>query len=195
MCCASRSVDNAGLTLLPAIPAGPARDKLVQHAGEAVQLDQVRRSQFGQDTLAPGGEPDPDEPRIARVIDPAYQARDCRAVNELNGAVMAEQQVASQVTDRGRQLAWMSLDRDQELVLHVREPGQLGLVLAPPLEPAQAGAERQQMLEVLTGQPPGAVVCHPLPSPSPAGQQPATAATGDRRGCHASSHDRPAMPR
>jgi hypothetical protein len=44
----------------------------------------------------------------------------------------------------------MALDGHQELVLNVRQPGGAGLVLAPPLEPAQAGTERQYVLEIRT---------------------------------------------
>jgi hypothetical protein len=44
----------------------------------------------------------------------------------------------------------MALDRHQQLVLDMRQPGGTRLVLAPPLEPSQARAERQHMLEVRT---------------------------------------------
>jgi hypothetical protein len=42
----------------------------------------------------------------------------------------------------------VTLYRHQQLVLDVRQPGGARLVLAPPLEPSQARAERQDMLEV-----------------------------------------------
>jgi hypothetical protein len=146
-----RLPDDTRLTPLSARPAVPAHDELVKHGSEAVQFDQVRRGQLGQDALALGGEANPDEPRISRVRDPADQACAFCSVDELYRAVVSQQQVAGQVTNRRRQPAWMALDRDQQLVLHVGEPGGLGLVLTPALEAAQAGAERQQVLEVIGG--------------------------------------------
>jgi hypothetical protein len=44
----------------------------------------------------------------------------------------------------------MALDRHQQLVLDSRQAGGARLVLAPPLEPSQARAKRQHMLEVRT---------------------------------------------
>jgi len=44
----------------------------------------------------------------------------------------------------------MALDRHKQLVLDSRQAGGARFVLAPPLEPSQARAERQHMLEVRT---------------------------------------------
>jgi hypothetical protein len=45
----------------------------------------------------------------------------------------------------------MALDRDQQLMLDVRQAGRAGLILAPALEPAQGDTEGEQVLEVLPG--------------------------------------------
>jgi hypothetical protein len=63
--------------------------------------------------------------------------------------VMTQQEVAGQITDGRRLGARVALDRDQELVLNVGQAGRPSLTFAPPLEPAQATAEGQQMLEIL----------------------------------------------
>jgi len=58
----------------------------------------------------------------------------------------------------------MSLDCDEKLVLHVGEAGGAGLILAPPLEPAQADAEGQKSLEIRAGQRAlRASIIHPAP--------------------------------
>jgi hypothetical protein len=116
-----------------------------------VQLDQVSRSQVVEDSLAPAGQPDPDEPAVAGVGGSLHQASRLRAIDQLDRAVMPQQQVAREVSDRRRLGAGMALDRDQELMLDMSQPGLASLILAPPLEPAQAAAERQQVLEILTG--------------------------------------------
>ena len=68
-------------------------------------------------------------------------------IDELDDAVMAQEQVIGDVTDRG----WRAVaaDREQELVLRTGETGRLGLFVAPVLEAAQTVAERQQPSEVL----------------------------------------------
>src|SRR5215831_12503348 len=126
-------------------------DQLVQDRGQAVQLDQVSRSQFVQDSLAPVGQPDPDEPAVAGVGGSLHKAGQLRAVDQLDRAVMPQQEVAREVSDGRRRAAGMALDRDQQLMLDMGQPGLSGLVLAPSFEPAQAAAERQQVLEILAG--------------------------------------------
>jgi len=71
-----------------------------------------------------------------------------RTVDELNGAVRLEQQVAGDVADCRRQ-PLVPLDRDEQLVLHVRQAGGLRLVFAPALKTPQRHAECQELLEVL----------------------------------------------
>lgn len=68
------------------------------------------------------------------------------AIDQLDGAVVAEQEVGRDVADaRCRSVA---SDRQEELVLGRREPDLMSLVLAPVKEPAQAVAELQESLEV-----------------------------------------------
>jgi hypothetical protein len=45
----------------------------------------------------------------------------------------------------------MALDRNQELMLDVRQAGRVCLFFAPPLEAPQRDPERQQVLEVQLG--------------------------------------------
>jgi hypothetical protein len=70
----------------------------------------------------------------------------CSAVDELDDAVVAQQQVTGDFPDRRRRA--LTADREQELVLGPGEPDRLGLILAPPLEPSQAVAKGEQSGEV-----------------------------------------------
>lgn len=128
-----------------------ACDQLIQNGGQAVQLYQVCRSELGEDPITLGGQPDPDQPRVAAVGDPAHEASGLRPVDELDRAVVPQQQIVGEVADGRRLATRVALDGDQKLVLYVRQAGRPGLVLAPPLEPAQAVTKRQQVLEVLAG--------------------------------------------
>jgi hypothetical protein len=139
--------------------------KLVQHSRKAVQLDEVGRSELVEYALALAGEPYPDQARVPCIRCSPDKAGLLSPVHEFDCAVMAQQQVTSQVADSGRIAARMSLDCDQQLVLDVGQARRARLVLAPPLEPAQANAEGQKSLEVRAGQLVlRASVIHPAPS-------------------------------
>jgi hypothetical protein len=64
---------------------------------------------------------------------------------------MAEQQVSGELADGRRDLARMTLDRDQQLVLDMSQAYRASLVFAPSLKAAQADAEGEEVLEVLAG--------------------------------------------
>jgi hypothetical protein len=117
--------------------------KLVQDSGQLVQAVQVRPGQLLQDLLAVCRQADPDHPAVLPVRGPLHQARGLGAVHQLHRAVRAQQQVAGQIADRRRQATRVPLDRHQQLVLDVRQPGGLGLVLAPALKAPQGDPELQ----------------------------------------------------
>lgn len=128
-----------------------ADHELVEDRGETVQLNEMGWGELAQAALSPGGKPDPDAPSVAGVGDTPYEAGGRRAVHKLYRAVMPQQQVAREIPDGRRLVTGMALDRDQELVLDMSQPGRASLILAPALEAAQAAAEREQVLEILTG--------------------------------------------
>lgn len=74
----------------------------------------------------------------------------CRlgAVHELTGAVVAQEQLLGDLTDRRSRVVTEPLDHDEELVLRGGEPRGERLLLAPPQEPAQRCSEREQPLVV-----------------------------------------------
>ena len=130
-------------------PAVGTRHQLVEDGREIVQSLEVRQRQLVQYLVAPLGEPHPDEPSVVRIGRPDHQAAGFGAVDELDGAVRLEQQVAGDVTDRRRYPSAVALNGDEQLVLDVRETGGLRLVFAPALETPQRDAERQQLLEIV----------------------------------------------
>ena len=106
-----------------------------------MQLDQVSGGELAQDALATFGQRDADESAVTGIGTPLDQARRLRAVHKLDRAVMPQQQTGGEIAD-GRQLVTgMPLDRDQELVLNMSEPGRASVILAPALKTTQAAAE------------------------------------------------------
>lgn len=129
-----------------------AGHELVQDPGEAMQLGKVRGSELTQTAFAAGTQPDPYEPAIAGIGNPAHKAGHLRTVHQLDGAVMAQQKVTRKVTDGRRLVAGMTFDRDYELVLGVSQARGAGVVFAPPLETPQTCTKCQQMLEIVARQ-------------------------------------------
>lgn len=88
----------------------PARDQLVQHRGQLFKLVKVRRSQLVEAAITVGGEPHPDDPPVAVVARAPYQTSVLGPVDKLDGTVMTQQQVLSQIADRRSAPAPMTLD-------------------------------------------------------------------------------------
>src|SRR5690606_33406563 len=80
-----------------------------------------------------------------------------RTIDQLDDAVVTQQQVVGHVTDR-RDVA-VTPYGEEELVLRAGEAHCLGLVLTPMLEPSQTVTEGEEPLEVLVVEHPGSP-CH-----------------------------------
>ena len=114
-----------------------------------MQFGQVGFGQPGNQPVTLAGEIYPDHPGVPGVRAAALEAGRLGAIHEFNRAVMPQQQVVGKLTDRRRGVARVSFDRNQELVLDVREADRGSVVLASPLEPAPAGwpgSRRHRML-------------------------------------------------
>ncbi len=127
--------------------------ELVEDGRQPLQFVQVRGGQPVQPAGAVRGEPDPGDPAVAVVAPPLDQPGRFGPVDQLDRAVRPEQQVFGQVADGGRVGAGMALDGQQQLVLRRGEADLPGPRLRPAQEAAQPGAEGEQVLVILAGQP------------------------------------------
>lgn len=121
----------------------------MQGSRKVVQFGQVRLGQLGYQPISLPGQLHGDHARVGGIGPAAHEAGRLHPVHELHHAVMAEQQVAGELADGRRDLARMTLDRDQQLVLDMRQAYRAGLVFAPSLKAAQADAEGEEVLEIL----------------------------------------------
>ena len=104
--------------------------------------------QIADEPVAFPGQLDARDPAVARIRPAPDQSCRHRPMHQFDRAVRAQEQVLGHLADGWRQLAGMALERHQELVLDVGEPGRAGLLLAPVLEPAQGDPEGQEILEI-----------------------------------------------
>jgi hypothetical protein len=134
-------------------PPAVLRHQLVEDHRELFQPGKVSCGQPLHDAVARLAQADPHHAAVARIRYPFDEARRLGPVNELHGAVRTLEQVAGQFADGGREVARVSLDRYEQLMLDVSEAGGLRLVFAPALEAPQGDTELQQPLEVTSGRP------------------------------------------
>lgn len=102
------------------------------------------RSQLG---VAQRRDAEPHDAVIFCIDEPGDEPGALSPVDELDGAVVAEEQVVSDVTDRG----WRAVPPydKQQLVLRTGDARCLRLLLTPAKEAPQAVPEREQPLEVV----------------------------------------------
>ena len=122
-----------------------------QRGGQFVHFGQVDLGQPGDQLVASLGELHPGHPGVAGIRAAADEAGRLGAVHETHRTVALQQQVVGDLADRRGLGARMALDRNQELMLDLRQAGCDCLVFAPPLEAPQRDPERQQVLEVQPG--------------------------------------------
>ena len=85
---------------------------------------------------------------VLGVTHPLDQLGGHGPVDEPDGAVVAEEEVVGHFADGGAPAVRMPPHGQQELVLRRCQTRRLRLLLAPAEEPAQSGAQRQQVLVV-----------------------------------------------
>jgi hypothetical protein len=141
----------AGLSLLSGSAGLLSGNQGAQRGGQFVHFGQVDLGQPGDQLVASLGELNPGHPGVAGIRGAADEAGRLGAVHETHRTVALQQQVFGDLADRRRLGARMALDRNQELMLDVRQAGCACLVFAPPLEAPQRDPERQQVLEVQPG--------------------------------------------
>ena len=98
-----------------------------------------------------GGELDPHDPQIDVVDTTPHQACGLGAVDELDDAVVAYEQLGGQVADRGLLRFRSTPYGEKELVLCGSYPDFCCALLCPPEVSTQRGSEREQALVALIG--------------------------------------------
>ena len=96
-------------------------------------------------TATPGREVEAHDPAVVAVGLAADEASAFGSVHQLDGGVVADEEVLGDVPDRRRLRAGVAADGQEELVLLAGEAGLLGLLLAPAEELAQRRAEGEQV--------------------------------------------------
>ena len=94
------------------------------------------------------GKATPHRPQIVAVLAPLHQPGRHPPVDQLDRAVMAHQQAASDLPDGRAGWVWMPPDRNQQLLWGWRHARHGGLVGAPAQGPAPPGADVEQPLVV-----------------------------------------------
>ena len=107
---------------------------------------------------AAAGQLDADDALVGLVLYPFDKQSGLCAVDQLDHAVMAQEEVIGNLPDR-RRLRPMAADREEQLVLGGRQPNLSGLVLTPSLEATQTITEGEQSGEVVVPQM-SASCCH-----------------------------------
>ena len=86
---------------------------------------------------------------VVRAVWPAgHESGAHGTVDQSDGAVVAQYEVVRDITDRWPGRIWVSFDCEQQLVLRGCDAGGSGLMLAPVQKAPEAGAEREQALEI-----------------------------------------------
>ncbi len=109
-----------------------------------VELFEVTLAQLVEAPAAQRGQAQPDDPLVAPIGSTADQPGGFGSVDELDGAVVLEQEYLGDVSNGRPAPVLPAPNREQELVLRRGEPDRRGLFFAPVQEAAEAGAELEE---------------------------------------------------
>ena len=117
---------------------------------EAAQLVDVEGRELAEARLTLGAEGEAHDSVIVRVDRTRDESGPLGAANQLDDAVVAQQEMVGDVSDRRRSV--VTPDGQQQLMLGRCEADGPGLPLRPPFEATQGVAEGEQLPEVRVGQ-------------------------------------------
>ena len=123
--------------------------QVVERRGELVQLGEVSRGQGRHEPVTLLGEVYAHYARVLAVLLATDDAGGLRTVDKPYGAVALQLQVLGKLADGWRLGSGMALDRYQQLMLGMCQPGRGRLVLAPAQETTQRRAKPEKVLEIL----------------------------------------------
>jgi len=127
------------------------RPQPLEGGRQPAEFSQMSLGQLAQNGVSPGCGTHPHDPPVGRVGSPADDPRADRPVDELDHAVVAQEQVFREIAHRWAPPVRVAAYREEELVLGTGQPRRLGLLLTPPLEATQAGPEAEEPGIVLIG--------------------------------------------
>ncbi len=125
-----------------------------ERAPQTGQLLEMTRAQCLEPRAAVAAEGDPHDPLIRRIGTPLHEPRGLGAIDELDDAVVPQEEQLRELSHRRGLVTGRAPDREQELVLRGREARRRRLLLAPAQEPPQLPAELEQPRVVAVGEPP-----------------------------------------
>ncbi len=128
------------------------RQALGEPEGEPLELLAVELGERLEPLGAGRGQLQADDPVVLGVAVPLHQPSRVGPVDQSDRAVVPEQQVVGHLAHGGAAAVAVPPDGEQQLVLRRRQPGRLGLLLAPAQEAPKSRAQRQQVLVVVVPQ-------------------------------------------
>lgn len=121
------------------------RPQSLHRGRELGELIEMLDGEPGESLGAVGREREPNDAMLVRVGSPLHERRCLGSIDELNHAVMAQQQQLGDLADRRSLRASVPADREQQLVLCRGQPRGFRLLFAPLQEAAQTRSQLQQV--------------------------------------------------
>jgi hypothetical protein len=136
----------SGAAVAVAFERVPERVQRGRQVGEFLEVQFAEGVELAR---ALAGEVQADHALVVGVGLASHQSGGLGAVDQFDGAVVAQQQVVGNVADRGSPTIGVAADGEQELMLPRGQAGCLGLLFAPSQEAAQSGTEAEKPLVVV----------------------------------------------
>lgn len=116
----------------------------VHRRSEVRELLEVQRAERLEPARALVRESQADGAQVVRVRSARDEPGSLGAIDQPDGAVVAQQEMVGDVADGRAARVGVTADGEQQLVLRGRQPGRMGLPFAPAQKPAQARAKVEE---------------------------------------------------
>lgn len=117
-----------------------------------MELVEVGLGEAPEHRMSGGGQRQSGDPSVVIVECAFDESGSFRSIDELDRAVVLDEEMFRHVGDGRRFVARMPADRQQQLMLAWREPGLRRLLIAPSQELPEAVAECEQIAVVAVGE-------------------------------------------
>jgi len=150
---------SAQLRLRPRKVPSASADHLVEPVHETLhdgreldQLFEVSSGELIEQPLSFRGEHEVHDPPVVLIHPPPHEPSLFGSIDELDRAVVAQEEMVGDVADGGRRLVFVAADGEEQLVLLPGETGGAGLLVAPVQEAAQRRAEAEELAVLIVAQ-------------------------------------------